>query len=74
MKLAESRKAAVAPVHEFSKEAEDVIAEVEGKIGQGMPEEQKRFFAIKLLEKDDKINEHDDKRSGCICRDQRDGR
>ena len=55
VKLAESRKAAVV-THEFSKEAEDIIAEVEGKI-KGMPEEQKRFFAIKLLEKDDKINE-----------------
>ena len=55
VKLAESRKAAVV-THEFSKEAEDIIAEVEGKF-KGMPEEQKRFFAIKLLEKDDKINE-----------------
>ena len=55
VKLAESRKAAVV-THEFSKEAEDIIAEVEGKI-KGMQEEQKRFFAIKLLEKDDKINE-----------------
>ena len=55
VKLAESKKAAVV-AHEFSKEAEDIIAEVEGKI-KGMPEEQKRFFAIKLLEKDDKINE-----------------
>ena len=55
VKLAESRKAAVV-AHEFSKEAEDIIAEVEGKI-KGMPEEQKRFFEIKLLEKDDKINE-----------------
>ena len=55
VKLAESRKAAVV-THEFSKEAEDIIAEVEGKL-KGMPEEQKRFFAIKLLEKDDKINE-----------------
>ena len=55
VKLAESRKAAVV-THEFSKEAEDIIAEVEDKL-KGMPEEQKRFFAIKLLEKDDKINE-----------------
>ena len=55
VKLAESRKAAVV-AHEFSKEAEDIIAEVEAKI-IGMPEEQKRFFAIKLLEKDDKIQE-----------------
>ena len=36
VKLAESRKAAVV-AHEFSKEAEDIIAEVEGKI-KGMPE------------------------------------
>ena len=55
VKLAESRKAAVV-AHEFSKDAEDIISEVEAKI-IGMPEEQKRFFAIKLLEKDDKINE-----------------
>ena len=55
VKLAESRKATVV-AHEFSKDAEDIISEVEAKIS-GMPEEQKRFFAIKLLEKDDKINE-----------------
>ena len=55
VKLAESRKAAVV-AHEFSKDAEDIISEVEAKI-IGMPEEQKRFFAIKLLEKDDKIQE-----------------
>ena len=55
VKLAESRKAAVV-THEFSKEAEDIIAEVEARI-TGMPEEQKRFFAIKLLEKDDKISD-----------------
>ena len=55
VKLAESKKAAVV-AHEFSKDAENIISEVEAKI-IGMPEEQKRFFAIKLLEKDDKINE-----------------
>ena len=55
VKLAESKKAAVV-AHEFSKDAEDIISEVEAKIS-GMPEEQKRFFAIKLLEKDDKIQE-----------------
>ena len=42
------------PVHEFSKEAEDIIAAVENKL-TGIKDEQKRFFAIKLLEKDDKI-------------------
>lgn len=45
-----------APVHEFAKDVEDVIASVEDKLGKEVPEEQKRFFAIKLLEKDDKIS------------------
>ncbi len=42
------------PVHEFTPEVETIIQAVEEKIG-GVPEIQKRFFAIKLLEKDDKI-------------------
>ncbi len=48
---------ASAYAHEFSAEAEDMIRRVEDKIGAGAKEEQKRFFAIKLLEKDDKISE-----------------
>lgn len=51
------KKEAVTPVHQFAKEAESVIAAVEGKLGDEIPESQKRFFAIKLLEKDDKIAE-----------------
>ena len=47
----------VTPVHEFSKEVEDVIHEVEAKLGSSVDEAQKRFFAIKLLERDDKIGE-----------------
>lgn len=42
-------------VHEFDAKVEQVIDEVKGKIGSDVSEEQKRFFAIKLLEKDDKI-------------------
>ncbi len=49
------RAQAAAPVHEFSPEAERIISEVERKLGDSVPQEQKRFFAIKLLEKDDKI-------------------
>lgn len=49
-------KTAVPPVHKFSPEVEDVLDSVEAKIGSDVPEEQKRFFAIKLLEKDDKIS------------------
>ena len=51
------QKGAVTPVHEFSKEVEDVIHEVEAKLGSSVDEAQKRFFAIKLLECDDKIGE-----------------
>ena len=51
------QKGAVTPVHEFSKEVEDVIREVEAKLGSSVDEAQKRFFAIKLLERDDKIGE-----------------
>lgn len=54
--LAKKEKAVV-PVHKFAQEVEAVIQNVESKIGSGIPEEQKRFFAIKLLEKDDKIAE-----------------
>ncbi len=54
--LAQSKKTAV-PVHEFSEKAERIIQTVEAKLTGIVPEEQKRFFAIKLLEKDDKITE-----------------
>lgn len=43
------------PVHQFAVKAESAIAAVEDKLGSDIPDEQKRFFAIKLLEKDDKI-------------------
>lgn len=45
----------VTPVHSFNPKAEEIIKAVENKLN--VPEEQKRFFAIKLLEKDDKIKE-----------------
>ena len=53
VKVAKSKKAAPV-VHKFSPEVESVIEDVTLKL-TGVPEEQKRFFAIKLLEKDDKI-------------------
>ena len=43
--------------HGFSKEAEEIIEKVESKLIGIVPQEQERFFAIKLLEKDDKILE-----------------
>ena len=45
------------PVHEFSDEVELVIRSVEDRLGEDVKEEQKRFFAIKLIERDDKITE-----------------
>ena len=53
IELAQNKSAAVA-VHKFAPEVESVIETVEKKLTD-VPEEQKRFFAIKLLEKDDKI-------------------
>ena len=44
-------------VHTFAQEVEDAIESVSDKLGSVVPEEQKRFFAIKLLEKDSKISE-----------------
>ena len=52
--LAKSKKATQI-VHEFQPGVEAAISAVEDKLGAQVPEEQKRFFAIKLLEKDDKI-------------------
>ncbi len=43
------------PVHEFSEKAESVIQAVADSFGTEVPQAQKRFFAIKLLESDDKI-------------------
>ena len=51
------RKDAAVPVHTFAPEVESVLDSVEAKLGSSVPEAQKRFFAIKLLEKDDKIQE-----------------
>lgn len=49
------KKKAMMPVHAFSEDAENTIKTVENMLTGTVPEEQKRFFAIKLLEKDDKI-------------------
>jgi ferrous iron transport protein B len=54
--LAQAKKEMV-PVHEFAEDVESVITAVEEKLGSDVADAQKRFFAIKLLEKDDKIKE-----------------
>ena len=51
------RKNEVTPVHEFDSKVEEAITAVGTMLGMDIPEAQKRFFAIKLLEKDDKIKE-----------------
>ena len=49
------KKVSAAPVHTFSAKAEEIIRTVEDKLRGSVPKDQKRFFAIKLLEKDEKI-------------------
>ena len=44
-------------VHEFAPEVENYLNEIEGRLGYEIPEEQKRFYAIKLFERDDKIKD-----------------
>ena len=53
-----AKKAATVTIaHSFADSVEAVISAVEAKIGSDVADEQKRFFAIKLIEKDDKIKD-----------------
>ncbi len=54
--ISEAERRTAAPVHKFADKVEKAISEAEGRIGDDVPQEQKRFFAIKLLERDDKIS------------------
>ena len=47
-----NKKQASTAVHEFTLEVENVIKDVENMLGSSVAPEQKRFFAIKLLEKE----------------------
>lgn len=51
------RKKSAPPVHTFSQEAEDMLDRIEGRLDNSVPKDQKRFFAVKLFEKDTKIRE-----------------
>ena len=55
VKAARSGKSS-APVHTFDNRVEEVLSTIERKLFGTVPQEQQRFFAIKLLEKDDKIS------------------
>ncbi len=57
MAVAAAKKAVAEPVHQFADQVEKAISSVEMRLGPDVEESQKRFFAIKLLEKDDKIPE-----------------
>lgn len=55
--VAAEEKSNVVRVHKFADEVETAITSVEDKLGSEIPDARKRFFAIKLLEKDSKIAE-----------------
>ncbi len=54
---AATAKKSVERVHTFDESVEKAIADAESKFGSEVDEAQKRFFAIKLLERDSKISE-----------------
>ncbi len=54
VELARDSRASV-PVHKFSSDVEASLEEIEQCIGGNVPEAQKRFYAVKLFERDDKI-------------------
>ena len=56
VEVAKSNKETQA-VHEFHADLENAITEVEDMLSGNITEGAKRFFAVKLLEKDDKIHE-----------------
>ena len=56
VRLAQSRKANPA-VHTFSPKLEEALKEIESQLGSDIPDEQKRFYAIKLFERDSRIGE-----------------
>lgn len=51
------KKSAGMPVHKFQKRVEEALDEIEALLGGNIPEEQRRFYAVKLFERDNKIGE-----------------
>ncbi len=45
------------PVHRFSKKCEEYLDSIEDKLTSEIPQFQKRFYAVKLFERDEKIKE-----------------
>ena len=48
-------KRSASSVHRFCDDVEGALSEIENKLGADIKAEQKRFFAVKLFERDDKI-------------------
>lgn len=57
VKLAQDKKKTPA-VHTFAPEVESVLDSIEDLLGNDIPAEQKRFYAVKLFERDNKISEN----------------
>ncbi|MDO4288579.1 MAG: ferrous iron transport protein B [Eubacterium sp.] len=51
------KKKAAEIVHHFDPKVEEALNAIAGKLSSDIPAEQKRFFAVKLFERDDKIGE-----------------
>ncbi len=48
-------KKGTAPIHRFSKETEEYLQEIMERMGTEIPDGQRRFYAVKLFERDEKI-------------------
>ena len=53
--LAKDSNRELKAVHRFSSQVEDVLEQIQEKLEKEIPEEQKRFYAVKLFERDEKI-------------------
>ena len=57
VKAASARTGTARSYMTFDQKVENALTDIENMLGSEIPEEQKRFFAIKLFERDDKIKE-----------------
>ena len=53
-----AQKGAATPRHIFSGEVEHTIAHIEEAAVHGLPEEQQRWYAIKIFERDSRVQQH----------------
>ena len=55
--IAAAKNAKTVPMHTFSGPVEHALAHIEEAVVHGLPEEQQRWYAIKIFERDDKVLE-----------------